>query len=46
MIKKGNIIVRERFLNGKLIEKKYYDIIYYKIIDNIPQTLIFKTNQI
>jgi hypothetical protein len=27
--KKGNIIMRERFLNGKLIEKNTYDIIYY-----------------
>jgi len=27
--KKGNIIIRERFLNGKLIEKSTYDIIYF-----------------
>jgi len=27
--KKGNIIKRERFLNGKLIEKTTYEIIYY-----------------
>lgn len=26
--KKGNIIIRERFLNGRLIEKNTYDIIY------------------
>ena len=27
--KNGNIIVRDRFLNGKLIEKTTYDIFYY-----------------
>ncbi|UQD57066.1 hypothetical protein [Flavobacterium sp. K5-23] len=27
--KKGNIIIRDRFLDGKLIEKNTYDIIYY-----------------